>query len=135
MNSLIFQTASRFLLVIMLVFSIWVLFRGHNAPGGGFIAALISASAFSMYLIAHGAINLRKIIKVNLKGALAVGLSCSLLSGLLALYQKKAFLSGVWVTVPGIHVEIGSPLLFDVGIFLVVLSSILIIMLALEEIT
>lgn len=133
MTSLIFRTASNYLLVITLVFSVWVLFRGHNAPGGGFIGGLIAASGFALYLLAKGVNALRQVIKINLNLLLALGLMLVLFSGLFALFVGQSFLTGVWINLKWIHVQIGSPILFDVGIYLVVLSSILIMMLALEE--
>ena len=54
MNTLIFRTFAPFLTALMLLFSIFVLLRGHNEPGGGFIGGLIGASAFAIYGIAFG---------------------------------------------------------------------------------
>jgi len=132
-KSLILQTASKWLLLITLLFSIWVLFRGHNSPGGGFIGGLIAASGFALYLLAHGVKALRGVIKIKLSLLLALGLIFGLVSGLLALLQNKIFLTGIWINIKFIHMQIGSPILFDIGVYLVVLSSVLIMMLALEE--
>ncbi|AIT64020.1 Na+/H+ antiporter subunit B [Coxiella burnetii] len=132
MISLILYTASRFLLAIMLLFSLWVLFRGHNSPGGGFIAGLISASAFALYLITHGSKDLRRFLRFSLSSLLAIGLTVAVLAGLIALIFGKTFLTGIWLILTT-HFKLGTPLLFDVGIYLVVLSSTLIIMIALEE--
>ncbi|MBX3708556.1 MAG: Na+/H+ antiporter subunit B [Gammaproteobacteria bacterium] len=133
MTSLIFKTASNVVLPITLLFSIWVLFSGHNLPGGGFIGGLIGASGFALYLIAYGAKALRNIVKIDLNLLLALGLLCILSSGLLSLLQKKIFLTAMWINMKFIDAYVGTPILFDMGIYLVVLSSILIIMLALEE--
>ena len=54
MNSLILNTATRFLVALMLVFSIYLLWRGHNEPGGGFVGGLIAAIGFALYAIAYG---------------------------------------------------------------------------------
>jgi len=132
-KSLILQTASKWLLLITLLFSIWVLFRGHNSPGGGFIGGLIAASGFALYLLAHGVKALRGVIKIKLSLLLALGFIFGLVSGLLALLQNKIFLTGIWINIKFIHMQIGSPILFDIGVYLVVLSSVLIMMLALEE--
>lgn len=133
MTSIIFKTASQYLLYITFIFSIWVLFRGHNAPGGGFIGGLVSASGFALYLLANGAESLRKIIKIDLQIVLALGFSFTLLSGLLALFQNKIFLTSIWIKVRFFPLQIGSPILFDVGVYLIVLSSVLTIILLLEE--
>lgn len=133
MSSLILRVASNFLLVLTLLFSIWALFRGHNAPGGGFIGGLLAASAFALYLLAYGVSGLKKIIKINLALLLGLGLFASLLSGLISLLYGKAFLEGVWLKTKILYVKIGTPILFDVGVYLVVVASILMIMMALEE--
>lgn len=135
MTSIILYTASRFLLTLMLLFSLWVLFRGHNAPGGGFIAGLISASAFALYLIAHGPKKLRQLVHINLFLLLSIGLSLTLISGLIGIFSQKPFLTGTWLVLKPLHLSLGTPLLFDVGIYLVVLSGILIMLLSLEEST
>ena len=54
MNSMIFQTAARWLMPFLFVFSIIVMYRGHNEPGGGFIGGLIAASGFVLYAFAYG---------------------------------------------------------------------------------
>ncbi|WP_131783207.1 Na+/H+ antiporter subunit B [Legionella gresilensis] len=133
MTSLILRTASKFLLPVTLLFSIWVLFRGHNAPGGGFIAGLIAASGFALYLVAHGVKALRGLIKIRLFLFLSLGFTFFLVSGLMALVKNKTFLTGIWIDIKFIPVQFGSPILFDIGVYLVVLSSVLITMVALEE--
>src|SRR3990167_5660359 len=116
MTSFILYTASRFLLIITMIFSFWVLFRGHNAPGGGFIAGLIASSAFALYLIANGPRKLRSLVKINLSLLLTIGLAVTICSGLISAFFKKPFLTGVWVTIKSLHLQLGTPLLFDVGI-------------------
>ena len=54
MRTLIFRTTAPYLTALMLLFSIFVLLRGHNEPGGGFIGGLIAVSAFAIYGIAFG---------------------------------------------------------------------------------
>lgn len=133
MNSLIFKTASHFLLWITLIFSIWVLFRGHNAPGGGFIGGLIAASGFALYLLAFGAKALRQLLFLQLMTWLAIGFSFALFSSLIAVFKQKVFFTSVWFRLPWIHLQLGSPILFDIGVYIVVLSSVLLMMLTLER--
>lgn len=131
MKSLILITASRFLLGLMLIFSIWVVLRGHNTPGGGFIGGLIAASAFSLFLIAYGVRELKNLLVIDLPILLGLGLLCVVGSGLIAIYKDKPFMSGIWWEV--FNITIGTPLIFDIGVYFVVVSSVLIIIYALED--
>lgn len=133
MTSLILRVASKILLVLTLLFSIWALFRGHNAPGGGFIGGLLAASGFALYLFAHGSNALRRVIRINLSLMLAFGLLAGLMSGVIGMMDGRPFLSGVWTNFNILGIKIGSPILFDIGVYLVILASVLTIMLALEE--
>jgi len=135
MNSLILRTATKLLLAVMLLFSIFILFRGHNEPGGGFIAGLITGSAFSLYLMAHGPVKARRLILVDLHHCLGFGIACSIVSGLIGVIMRKPFLTGVWLTLKAgrTQVSLGTPLLFDVGVYIVVVSAICMIVFALEE--
>lgn len=60
MKSIIFRTVAPFLAGLMMLFSIFVLLRGHNEPGGGFIGGLIAVSALAIYGIAHGVETVRR---------------------------------------------------------------------------
>lgn len=133
MKSIIFKTAANYLLPITLAFSVWVLLRGHNSPGGGFVGGLMGACGYALYLFAYGAAALRKIIRVDLKALLALGIILILMSGLSALFIHEIFLTGVWFTVYPLSIEIGTPVIFDIGVYLIVLSGVLIMMLALQE--
>lgn len=129
MDSIILRTATKFLLVLMLVVSLVTLFRGHNEPGGGFVGGLIAASAFSLYLIAYGAEATRRLLPINLRYIIATGMICTLVAGIIPLFYGQPFLTGKWLP----SIALGTPLLFDVGVYLVVVGAILMIVLALEE--
>ena len=66
MNTVIFRTIAPTLTSIMLVFSVFVLLRGHNEPGGGFIGGLIAASAVAIYGIAAGVDEVRQALRKTL---------------------------------------------------------------------
>ena len=55
MRTIILSTAIRLLTPVFLIFSVYILFRGHNHPGGGFIGGLIGSIAFVFHVLAHGA--------------------------------------------------------------------------------
>ena len=131
MNSIILKAATRLLSGIVLVFAVYLLWRGHHAPGGGFIAALVAATGFALVALAEGPNTVRRGLYVAPQHLIGVGIGLAMCSGLLAVLQDKPFLSGIWW--PPRNALIGTPLLFDLGVFLVVLGAILTILLALED--
>ncbi|MCC5792653.1 MAG: Na(+)/H(+) antiporter subunit B [Legionellaceae bacterium] len=131
MNSLILQTVARNLLRIMLLFSLWVLLRGHNAPGGGFIAGLLAAAAMALYLLAYGIEAVQKLIIFSSLWWAALGLFLMVLSGIWGMLVQQTFLKGVWLK--GMPEFVNSPLLFDIGVYLCVGFAVLTILIALEK--
>ena len=135
-GSTILRTATRGLITLLLVASLFFLWRGHNEPGGGFIGGLVAAGAFALYLIAFGERAMRRLLRVEPRGLLGAGLAIALLSGLVAVFTSEAFLTGQWLSLQlggGLEpLKLGTPLLFDVGVYLVVIGFTLTIMLALE---
>ena len=74
MTSSILQTATRFLMPLLLLFAVFLLLRGHNEPGGGFVGGLVVASAFVLYSIAYGVSASRRALLVDPATLLGVGL-------------------------------------------------------------
>jgi multicomponent Na+:H+ antiporter subunit B len=133
---LILPTAARLLLPLLLLFSVFLLLRGHNLPGGGFAAGLVAAAAFALYAIATDVPTARRALGVAPRTLLGVGLLVALTTGLLPVLGGRPFLTGLWgyLSLPGIgQVVVGTPLLFDVGVFLVVIGMTLTIVLSLAE--
>ena len=134
--SLILRTAARLLVPLLLLFSLFMLLRGHNAPGGGFVGGLVAASGFVLYAFARGSEEAGRVLRAAPRMLLAVGLSCTLGSGLLALALGEAFLKSLWLDLYlpfGITYHAGTTLLFDVGVFLVVIGTVLLMVFAVEE--
>ena len=134
--SLILQVAARLLIPLLLVFSIFMLLRGHNHPGGGFVGGLIASSAFVLYAFASGTGAAQRVLRAEPQTLLGVGLACALGSGILALGRGEAFLTGLWADVHlpgGIDLHLGSTLLFDIGVFLVVIGTVLLMVFSIEE--
>ncbi len=128
MNALLLQTASRLLVVLLVVFSALVLLRGHNEPGGGFIGGLLCGLAFATHALSFGVSKTRRITRVEPHTRLGLGLLLSAGSGMAGLMLGQPFLTGQWLgTVPGIG-KVGSVLVFDVGVYLVVLGTTLMIL-------
>ncbi|MFC5583997.1 Na+/H+ antiporter subunit B [Nitratireductor kimnyeongensis] len=135
MRTLIFRTVAPYLTSLMILFSIFVLLRGHNEPGGGFIGGLIAASAFAIYGIACGVSPVRRALYFHPMAISGFGLLVSAISGWLSIAFNVPFMTGLWtkVTVLGVPVDLSTVLFFDIGVYLVVLGSITSIALALEE--
>lgn len=120
----------------MLLFSVFLLLRGHNEPGGGFIGGLVAAAAFTLYAIAFDVPWARRVLGVDPHTMIGAGLLLAAVSGVAALFVGDPFLTGLWLDlhIPGIgEVPLSTVLLFDVGVFLVVLGVTMLIILTLAE--
>lgn len=136
MISIILRTATRYLLPLMLLFSIFLLLRGHNEPGGGFVAGLVAASAFALYSLAENVNKARRILQLDPHTLIGVGLLVAVATGLVPFLLGEPFLTGEWgyVNLPGLgQVELGSPFFFDIGVYLVVWGVTLMIIFSLAE--
>lgn len=135
MNTLIFRTVAPFLTALMIVFSIYVLLRGHNEPGGGFIGGLIAASAFAIYGIAYGVAAVRRALWFHPMSVAGAGLLLAVVSGLISVFAGVPFMTGLWIypQLFGVEVPLATVMSFDIGVYLVVVGSITSIALALEE--
>ncbi|TCT35498.1 Na(+)/H(+) antiporter subunit B [Martelella mediterranea] len=135
MNTLIFRVAAPILSSLMMLFSIFVLLRGHNAPGGGFIGGLIAASALAILGIAMGVGAVRRAIFFHPMSIAGAGLLLSSLSGFISIFAHVPFMTAHWIypKIFGVEVAISTVTTFDIGVYLVVVGSISSIFLALEE--
>ena len=135
MRTLIFRTIAPYLTSLMVLFSVFVLLRGHNEPGGGFIGGLIAASAFAIYGIACGVSPVRRALFFHPMTISGFGLLIAGLSGVLSVFGGVPFMTGLWaeVSILGVPVDLSTPLVFDIGVYFVVLGTMANIALALEE--
>jgi len=139
MRSLILSTATRILMPLILLLSVFVFWRGHNEPGGGFIGGLLAATAFALLEKAEGLPAARRALRFRPESIAATGLGFALLSGLWGGLTRGLFLKGVWpfYTLDAAGEKHGLPLgsipLFDLGVYLVVLGTVTAILFALEE--
>lgn len=136
MGTLILKTATRLLTGLILVFSVYLLFRGHQSPGGGFAGALVAGTAFALFAISEGAAALRRAVRVDPRLLTATGLLAALAAGMTAAIRNQPFLTGIWWgggQGGDAHVIVGTPVIFDIGVYLVVLGTILTLVMALEE--
>lgn len=135
MNSFILRVTIRYLLPLLLLFSVYTFLRGHNEPGGGFAAGLIAAASISLYTIAYGAQRARQVLSIDPRILIGSGLLMAITSGLIPVFMGKPFLSGIWfnISIPNNPFDIGTPFFFDLGVFLVVAGVTLMFVFVFEE--
>jgi multisubunit Na+/H+ antiporter MnhB subunit len=137
MTSPILQTATRVLMPLLLLFAVFLVWRGHNQPGGGFVGGLVVASSFVLYAIAFGVVAARRALLVRPATLLGVGLLVALASGLPGPVLGQPFMTAQWIELSmgaGV-VAIGTPLVFDIGVFLAVIGVVLTIVFTLAEVS
>jgi multicomponent Na+:H+ antiporter subunit B len=133
-ESLILSTAARYLLPLLLLFSIFLLFRGHYEPGGGFVGGLVAAAAFALYAIAFGVPRTREVLRLDPRVLIGSGVLGAAISGMIAWVTGKPYLTAVWgKQVWPIIGKLGTPLIFDIGVYFVVLGVVLKIIFVLAE--
>lgn len=134
MRSIILLTTTRLLMPLLLLDSFFLLLRGHNAPGGGFVGGLVAASAFALYALVAGVDQTRKTLRFKPRILMATGLLLALGSGIVGLIRESGFFSAQWIVykLPLIQ-HLGTPTVFDIGVYLVVLGATLTILLTLAE--
>jgi len=135
MTSSILQTATRLLMPLLLLFAVFLLLRGHNQPGGGFVGGLVVAASFVLYSIAFSVEAARRALLVRSSTLLGIGLLVALVSGLPAVVLGQPFMTSQWTTIAlgSTKLDVGTPLVFDIGVFLAVVGVVLTIVFTLAE--
>jgi multicomponent K+:H+ antiporter subunit A len=132
------EVISQSLLPLALLVSFYIFLRGHNLPGGGFIAGLITAVAFILQYIAHGSNWIAARLTINYRKIIASGITIALLTGLGSWVFSRPFMT-TWFDyfdVPLIgEIELASALVFDLGVYITVVGSTLIILASLGRLT
>ena len=132
MNTMILRETTRRLVPLILVFSVFLLLRGHEHPGGGFVGGLVASIAFSLYAFVFGPQAARGILRADPRAVGAAGLAVAIASGFVGSIRDTApFLTGQWGTLAGL--KIGTPVMFDVGVYLVVVGVVLTFVLGIKE--
>src|SRR5690606_18057931 len=119
------------LLPLALVVSFYILLRGHNLPGGGFIAGLITGVALILQYVASGIDFARARLPMDYLRVLAIGLALAAGTGLAGILLGYPFLTSAHghFHLPLIgDVELASAMVFDVGVYVVVVGSVLVIL-------
>lgn len=135
-HSLILRTTGFFLLPLLIMFSIFLLLRGHNEPGGGFIGGLVAASAIALHLFFSDVRSARRMLVVDPRDLMGWGLTLAVLSGVPGVFLDMPFFTSQWTE---LHLpifgtlKVGTPLLFDIGVYAVVIGAVLNILLSVAE--
>jgi len=118
-RALILIVATRGLYPLMLLVSVWLLLRGHNAPGGGFIGGMIAVAATSLLAVANGADRALARLPLGALRLAAAGVLLSLFSGVPALFMDLPYMTHLWMTLPlgFTELKLSTVLLFDIGVF------------------
>lgn len=134
MKTIIFKTASSYLLPLLILFSLFILLRGHYLPGGGFVGGLIASIAFVIHSFANGLEKTKTIIKFHPGFLIPVGLLLAIISGAAPLFIGQSFMTGLWMDDPiPVIGMVGSALFFDTGVYFVVVGITLTIIFTISE--
>jgi multicomponent Na+:H+ antiporter subunit B len=137
MISIILRTTTRLLVPLMLLFSAFLLIRGHDEPGGGFPAGLIAAAAFILYAMAFDTKAARSALRLDPHVIIGIGLLLATVCGLASLTVSEPFLTAHWwgevQLAADMKVVLGTPLWFELGVYLTVVGATAMIVLNLLE--
>jgi monovalent cation:proton antiporter len=136
MSSLILSTVSRLVFFVVLLFSLYLLLRGHNSPGGGFIAGVMTALGILLQAIASDLQYVRRVFRIDPRLLAGIGLLTALSTGLVPMLLGYPFLTS---TFGHLHVhwlgdvELASAFFFDLGVYFVVVGGTLLMIMTLAE--
>ena len=134
MNTIIVRTTLKIIVPLFMLFSVYLLFRRHNLPGGGFIGGLIAAIPIVFHVMVYGVEKTKKIFRLNVFLLMGLGLFIAAGSGLISMFMGDVFLTSIWgdFEIPLLG-KPGTPIMFDIGVYLVVVGIVLRIAFAMSE--
>jgi len=124
-NDLILQTITKIVIFIILAFALHLFFAGHNAPGGGFIAGLITSAAIILLLLAFDVKTVTRIFPFDFKKVAALGLLIAVATGMGSFIFGVPFLTHTfdYFELPLLgKTPLATAVLFDTGVYLVVIG-------------
>jgi multicomponent Na+:H+ antiporter subunit B len=134
LNSVILRTGTVFLLPLLLLVSVVILLRGHNEPGGGVVGGLTAATAMLLHMLAFGPEQSRRLLPVSPESLIGMGLLLALFSGLPGMVLDTPLFSSVWTDFEPIKgVKVGTPLIFDIGVYFTVAGVVLLMIFEIAE--
>ena len=137
-HPLILASLSRVLLPLALLVSVFIFLRGHNLPGGGFIAGLITAVALILQYLASGVQWTQARLPFNYQGMTGLGVLIAGLTGLGSWLFERPFLTSAFghFPIPLIgEIELATAMLFDLGVYLTVVGATLLMLANLGKLT
>lgn len=130
-HPLMLTNVANLVLPMAMMVAVYIFLRGHNLPGGGFIAGLIAASAMILQYIANGVDWVKDRFNVNYQSLMSIGVMIAALTGVGSWLFSKPFLTS-WFTYlkwPLVGKwEFATALLFDLGVFLTVIGATMMIL-------
>lgn len=127
MRSVLLQTTTRLAYPVIMTFALFMFFRGHNLPGGGFIGGLLASAGMLLIYIAFGMREGDRVYGSYYRTIATLGLGCAALAGTVPMFQGLPFLSSMFwqLHIPLLgDLDFSTVLLFDFGVFLVVVGTI-----------
>lgn len=135
-DSIFFKFVARVMAPVLVMFSIFLLLRGHHEPGGGFVGGLVAAGSIVLLTLAYGPDEIRRRLRVDFLRAIFYGILLSVGAGLVGMVLGNYFQQGFWwsIDLRGIaHIEISTALIFDIGVYIVVVGVASSIVMAMAE--
>lgn len=137
LRNIILEKIVTLFMKVMVVFSVYLLLRGHNNPGGGFIAGIIASIGFIFFAIIYGTKEMQHIIRCQPQILIGIGLLLILFAAITPVFFGKEMLTGLWIhsKIPVLGtLHLGTPLIFDTGVYFAVIGVILTISISIMEV-
>lgn len=130
LNNVILKTTTQVVFFMIFLFSIHIFFAGHFSPGGGFVGGLLTASALVLLLLTYDLKTVQQLLPINYTTMTAIGLLLSLGTAATSVFLGDAFFKHYFdhFTLPLFgDTELHTAMLFDLGVYLVVVGVTMII--------
>ena len=137
MSTIILRVASRFLVPLGLLMAVFIYFKGHQTPGGGFVGGLVASVALIIHRMAYGPRSLHRLLRVRESTLIGAGLGLALVTAVLPLLLGLPFFTSRHGSIPlpatDGSFEWASVMFFDLGVMLVVCGVVMGMINALTE--